>query len=55
MLLFTGLDHGFDEFSDDVDSCPVSTVHDYVPFPFVLGEFLCIIVLDVTLADGGYF
>ncbi len=50
----TGLDHTLNKFSDDVDSSPVTTMHDDIAFSFVLGEFLCVVVLNVAFANGGY-
>lgn len=49
------MNHGLDEFSDDMDSGPVSTMHDDIAFAFVLGKFLSVIVLDVAFANGRYF
>jgi hypothetical protein len=49
----TRMNHGLDEFSDDVDSGPVAAMHDDVAFSFVLGEFFGVVVFDVALADRG--
>ena len=54
MAKFTGLNHGLDKFSHNMDSCPVTTMHDDIAFAFVLGEFLCVVVLNIAFADGRY-
>jgi len=47
--------HCLDEFSYDINTCPVSTMHNDISFSFVFGEFFGIIVFDVTFTDSGDF
>jgi hypothetical protein len=47
------LDHGFDEFSDDMHTCPVSPVDDDVSLAAILREFFGEVIDKVALLDGG--